>query len=93
MNKKKKTVLIGCLSAIGCETIYGLSYVFTKKVTTTSSELFLLGWRFLLAFVVMSILALVGVIKINLKGKKLMPALIVSFFIHLSVLLEICLSL
>ncbi|MBR2214043.1 MAG: DMT family transporter [Eubacterium sp.] len=80
MNKKKKTVLIGCLSAIGCETIYGLSYVFTKKVTSTSSELFLLGWRFLLAFVVMSILALVGIIKINLKGKKLMPALIVSFF-------------
>ena len=80
MTKKKNTLIIGCLCALACETIYGISYVFTKKVTTSSSALSLLGWRFSLAFVVMTLLVLFRVIKINLKGKKMKPLLLAALF-------------
>lgn len=57
-----------------------MSYIFTKQATQHSSTLSLLGWRFLVAFVVMSILAVTGVLKIRLKGKNLKPLLLVALF-------------
>ena len=75
-NQKNNTV--GILYAIGCETLYGLSYIFTKKATACASELALLGWRFFLAVLVMSLCVLFGLIKVNLKGKPLKPLLLVA---------------
>jgi drug/metabolite transporter (DMT)-like permease len=49
----KNNVLIGCLCALGCEVLFGLSYAFTKQATGEASALALLGWRFLMAFAVM----------------------------------------
>ena len=66
-NQKNNTV--GILCAIGCETLYGLSYIFTKQATACASELVLLGWRFFLAALVMSLCVLLGFIKVILKGK------------------------
>lgn len=36
----------GCLCALGCETLFGLSYVFTKWEVGQAGALALLGWRF-----------------------------------------------
>lgn len=79
-SEKRSNLIIGCLCALGCETLFGLSYVFTKKVTNNAGVLSLLGWRFLVAFVIISICVAFRVIKINMKGKKIKPLLLVSLF-------------
>ncbi len=79
MNTKNK-ILTGCLCALGCETLYGLSYIFTKHATGSASEFALLGWRFLIAVIVMSICAFFGVFQIHLKGKSLKPLMAVALF-------------
>lgn len=76
--ENQKNNSLGILCAIGCETLYGLSYIFTKQATACASELALLGWRFFLAVFVMSLCVLLGFIKVNLKGKPLKPLLLVA---------------
>lgn len=76
----RNSLMIGSLCALGCEILYGMSYVFTKQATQSASALSLLGWRFVLAFVVMSILVIIGVIKVDLKGKSIRPLLLVALF-------------
>lgn len=75
---KDKNVLYGCLCALGCELLFGFSYLFTKNATVSASALALMGWRFLIAIIVMGICTAIGVVKINLKGKNLKPLLIVA---------------
>ncbi len=75
-----RKILIGCLAALGCELLYGFSYLFTKNATGTASVLALLGWRFLLAFIAICICAAVGVMKIRLRGRSLKPLIIVALF-------------
>ncbi len=70
----------GCLCAFTCETIYGLSYLFTKQATESASALALLGWRFVIAALVMSLCACFSLIKIQLKGKALRPLLLIALF-------------
>lgn len=77
---KKKSLIIGGFCAVGCEALYGLSYVFTKRATDHASVFALLGWRFLLALTAMSILITVGILKINPKGKSLKPLLLAALF-------------
>lgn len=71
---------IGSLCALSCEVLFGMSYIFTKQATQNASALSLLGWRFLLAFAVMSILVGIGILKIALKGKSLRPLFMVALF-------------
>lgn len=75
-----RTIVLGSLAALGCETLYGLSYIFTKQATNSASPIALLGWRFLIAFIVMTGLIVAGVIHVNLAGKKLRPLLLVAIF-------------
>lgn len=75
---KRNELITGSFCALGCEILYGLSYIFTKQATLEASALSLLGWRFLLAFIIMSILASVGIIKINLKNKNKKPLLLIA---------------
>ena len=77
---KSNDLTIGSLCALGCEALYGMSYIFTKQATQSASALSLLGWRFLLAFVVMSVLVVSGVIKVHLRGKNLRPLFLVALF-------------
>ena len=72
--------MIGSLCALGCEVLYGMSYVFTKQATLSASALSLLGWRFVLAFFVLSILVIIGAINVDLKGKSIRPLLLVALF-------------
>ena len=76
----KKNLMTGCLCALGAETIFGMSYVFTKQATGTASAFSFLGWRFVLAAVVMSVCVAAGLIKIRLKSKSLKPLLLVALF-------------
>ena len=77
---QKNNLTIGSLCALGCEVLYGMSYVFTKQATKEASALSLLGWRFLLAFVVMSALSATGIVKIRLKKKGLKTLIMVALF-------------
>lgn len=80
MEKSKQHLILGSIAALGCEGLYGLSYIFTKQATNQASALALLGWRFLVAVVVMSGLIMVGIVHVNLAGKRLKPLLLVSLF-------------
>lgn len=80
MKNKKSTLLTGCLCALGCETIYGMGYFFTKQATDCASALELLGWRFAIAAAVMTVCVLAGLIKVDLRGKNLRPLLLVAIF-------------
>ena len=60
--------------------IFGLSYIFTKQAINSASTLTLLGWRFLLAFLILLLCSFLGIIKIRLKGKKIRPLLAVALF-------------
>lgn len=75
---ESNSIIIGCLCALIAEVLYGMSYVFTKQAAEIAGILPLLGWRFLIAFLVMSILTALKIIKINLKGKSLRPLIIVA---------------
>ncbi len=55
MDRRK---LLGCLSALGCETLFGLSYLFTKHITADVTVLALLSWRFFSGAVIFSLLVL-----------------------------------
>lgn len=68
----------GCLCALGCETLFGLSYVFTKWAVGQAGALALLGWRFFVGALVMGLCAALGLVKIQLKGKKKAPLLRVA---------------
>lgn len=78
--ENRKDILIGSLCAIGCETLFGLSYIFTKQVTDRISPFSLLGWRFLIAALLMGFCAVLGIAKIDLKGKPVKPLLRVAVF-------------
>lgn len=79
-NKKSNNVLVGVLCALECELLFGISFIFTKIGIEASSPFALLGWRFLIAFIIMSILILTGAIHINLKGKNIKTLAIISIF-------------
>jgi drug/metabolite transporter (DMT)-like permease len=54
--------------------------MFTKQATEVSSTFALLGWRFLIALVVMTSLVLLKAVKIDLKGKNLKTLILVALF-------------
>ena len=77
--RQNKTA-IGILCAIGCEAFFGLSYLFTKTAPQAAGAFALLGWRFLIAVIMMTLCVLLGLVKINLKGKPIKPLLLVALF-------------
>ena len=76
----RNDLLTGSLCALGCEILYGMSYVFTKQAIRGISELSLLSWRFALSFIAMNLLLVLGVIKVDIKAEKLKPLLSISLF-------------
>lgn len=78
MGNKKTT--LGILCALGCEVLFGFSYIFTKNATKVAGELELLGWRFFIAFAVILLCMVTGIIKVNLRGKGIKPLLLIALF-------------
>lgn len=77
---KDNRILTGSLCALGCEVLYGLSYLFTKQTAETASPLALLGWRFVVALAAMSLCVALGFIPVRLKSRRLGPLLRVALF-------------
>ena len=77
---KQNRLITGILCALGCEVFYGMSFVFTKQATADASILSLLGWRFALAFVVMSIFVALRIVKVDYKKKNKKPLLVAALF-------------
>ena len=76
---QKRRLLTGCICALGCETLYGLSYVFTKLAVSAGAETApLLAWRFFVGFAVMSVFAAARLMRVNLGGRSLRPLLLVA---------------
>lgn len=75
-NKQTGAVMIALFS----EVLFGLSFIFIRMCVTTVSVFTLLSWRSLFAFAVMTVCALLGIVKIDLKGKNLRPLLLLSLF-------------
>ena len=71
----KNALFTGCLCAAGAEILHGMSYAFTKQSTNTAGVFFILGWRFLIAAIVMTLCIAAGLIKVRFRGKPLMPLL------------------
>lgn len=78
MNIEKRKVLMGCLCAFGCQCIFGLSAMFTKQATSQVSALSLLGWRFAAAFLGINLCALLRIVKVDFRGKRLAPVLAIA---------------
>lgn len=71
MNKKTKALL-----AVFCgNTIFGFSFLASRLILAQTSVFVLLSARFLLAFLIMNILALIGVFKLSFKGKRALPVI------------------
>ena len=68
---KSKTNILPILSGILTSSIFGLSFLFSKKALNIVEPFTLLSFRFLIAFLIMSLLILLGVIKVNYKGKNM----------------------
>ena len=67
MNNKNN--ILAYLAAIISSIIFGLSFLFSKIALTVASPLALVAFRFLLAFVIMSVLIIFNVFKVNYKNK------------------------
>lgn len=73
MNEEKKAMLAAG-TAYG---IFGLSYLFSKMALNITTPEILLCLRFSVTFIVLNLLVITGVLKLNLKGKKVwMPVLL-----------------
>ncbi len=69
----QKRFLAGVLTAILCEIIFGFSFFFTKKTVSVVSPMDLLSWRFLVASLIFGIGALTRLIRMDFRGKKVLP--------------------
>ncbi|WP_459130158.1 DMT family transporter [Guggenheimella bovis] len=67
----KNSIFWGIFHSILCSVLFGLSFLFTKQAVQNYSILTLLGWRFLIAALCMTLLWAVGWIKIEYRGKDL----------------------
>ncbi len=78
--KRNDDVLTGCLCAAGSTVLYGMSFIFTKRALGSAGVLSLLGWRFLVAFITMSVPASLGIVRTRLRGKRLGPLILLALF-------------
>ncbi|MCM0647878.1 DMT family transporter [Clostridium swellfunianum] len=68
---KKKHNMLPVLSGIGAATIFGLSFLFSKMALNSAGIFELLSFRFLIAFLIMSSLIVLKLIKVDYTGKNL----------------------
>jgi len=75
--KKISPMIIGVIPFA----IFGLSFLFTKVAIESFDDVFhLLGLRFLLAVLGLTVMIFMGMIKVNLKGKSLKALFLISLF-------------
>ena len=74
----KKTQFKAILAAILCHAAWGFSFMASRKGLDAASVFVLLSHRFLLSFLAMNLLLLLGVGKVDLKGKALWKPLLLG---------------
>jgi len=67
-------------AGIGMAVIWGFSFLFTKETLDHTFPLQLLGFRFGVAALLLTILKVTGVVRINLKGKPISSLLLLALF-------------
>lgn len=80
MKNERSKQLTGMLSSTAASLLFGLSFMFVKQSVNSVSAFTLLSWRFLFAFLAMCVCALLGIFKLNLRGKDLKPLLLIAVF-------------
>lgn len=75
-HSRKKFALI--LAIVGYS-IFGFSFLFSKQALSVATPFVLLAVRFTVAFLIMNCILLAGKAKLNFKGKKLGPVLLLGF--------------
>lgn len=68
------------LAGLVFSSIFGFSFLLTKEGLELLTPFHLLGFRFAVAFLCLSILRFIGIININLKGKKLNKLFLLALF-------------
>lgn len=77
---KKHMDALPILAGIIVSTIFGLSFSFTAQALDEVGPMQLLGYRFALAAIVLTLLQLTGIIKVNFRGKPLGILLLLAVF-------------
>ena len=65
----KNKIILGCLAAATCEILFGLSFIFTKSITAQVSDLALISWRFVTAFLFINLYFLISRRRITINGR------------------------
>lgn len=76
----KNTKYLPYLAGIAISIIFGMSFMFTKQALDSFGTFHLLAFRFTLAALILSILALSGVIKVELRNKPIKELLLLCLF-------------
>ncbi len=80
MKKETSRQFAGMMAAVAASLLFGLSFMFVKQSVNSVSAFTLLAWRFTFAFLAMCAAALLGVFKLNLRGKDIKPLLLIALF-------------
>lgn len=75
---KNKNDISGVICALVPNIIFGFSFLFSKTALNFAHPLIILAVRFTVAFAAMFILRVIGVIKVNFKGKNVKMILLMS---------------
>ncbi len=68
---KNKNEIKGILAVISSEIMFGLSCVVIKLVVHETYPIYMLAWKYLIAFIIMTTLILLRIVKVNYKGKNI----------------------
>ncbi len=74
----KRDNLIGTFAALIPNIIFGFSFLFSKIALSVAHPLIILAVRFTLAFIILNLLWLFGILKLNFKGKNITKILIMA---------------
>lgn len=78
MNSNSKNSMLGSLAALIANIIFGFSFLFSKVALTAAHPLIILAVRFTTAFLVLNILWLLGIVKLNFRGKNVKRLILMS---------------
>ncbi|MBE6990793.1 MAG: DMT family transporter [Ruminococcaceae bacterium] len=80
MQKKSWREISAILGSCCSSLLFGLSYMFTKRIIGTVSTFTLLSWRFTLGALAMTICLLLGIFKVDFRGKPLRWLMLLALF-------------
>lgn len=80
MEKKSWREISAILGSCCSSLLFGMSYMFTKRIIDDVTTFTLLSWRFLFGALAMTICLLVGIFKVDFKGKPIKRLLLMTLF-------------